>query len=896
VCEATRQVTIRPDQRGCATVAEARELVSAGLAPLAAHALRRHAEGCAACDVLIEQAQTQHDLQSSQARIGRYVVLEELGRGGMGQVFAAWDPQLNRRIALKVLLPGLQDERLLTEAQALARLSHPNVVQVFDAGLHQGQVYIAMEFVEGPSLRAWLKSAPRTRREILERFKEAAKGLFAAHEAGLVHRDFKPANAVCAPSGVKVLDFGLALAISEPLAAGLPPSLSQTSSGRVSGTPAYMPPEQRRGEVVDARADIFSFCASLYEALGGTKWPQAVAREVPAWLLGVLRRGLADSPLERWSSIRELLAALDADPARTRKRVLLGLGAALLLVAVPLGQQVYTQHRLGRCSGKPERDTFWSEGRRADVRARAKGVAGPTVVAATERIDTYAEAWRGQYQRLCEATNVRHEQPEYAFLLQRSCLFRAGHYLDELVSSAHVETQLGSEALATSLDSLRDLSGCDDAAALAQLAEGEPATKAEAIKSIRDRLDHALAISQVDTRAHARELAEPLVDEVVALGVPSVEAEVLTVVGQFAKLDARWGLQVRAYQAALASGNLPTAARASIELVGLVPGDSSALRSFIEGLARSTCERAGWTLHRRALLAERVGDAAYERGDYVLAEQQAVEMIRLLEAASDTQSRSYAAALSNQANALYMLGKPKEGAGQARRAFEVMARLFGADSILTLSERGNLGMQLVEAGRIDEALVELEDTLRRLEETVGRDASELGGTLDALGSAYEALERFAEARTIRQRFLELRIREDGPDAGGTMLARANLATVLLALGETRAAERELRRSLADFAGPQGLHPDAVDPLITLSMLEASCQPLETATPMLQAAPGTPFLRARFAFARARCEKATPAQARWAREAHSLALEGGRALFARRIEQWVETRPAIDRSW
>lgn len=889
-------VTTRPDQRACATLDEARRLVSANLEPLEAHALRRHAEGCATCEALFEQVENQQVLKVAQARIGRYVVLEELGRGGMGQVFAAWDPQLNRRIALKVLLPGLEDARLLAEAQALAQLSHPNVVQVFDAGLHQAQVYIAMEFVEGPSLRAWLRSEPRAWREVLERFKGAGRGLLAAHEAGLVHRDFKPANAVCAPSGVKVLDFGLALAISDPETSGLPTALGQTASGRVSGTPAYMPPEQRRGEVVDARADIYSFCASLYEALGATRWPLQPTREIPAWVLVSLRRGLADSPAARWSSIRELLVALDADPARTRKRVALGLSLALMALAVPVGQQMYAQQRLGRCSGKSERDTFWSTARRAEVRARANDSGATTVDVAAGRIDTYAEAWRGLYQRSCEATNVRHEQSEHAFLLQRSCLLRAGHYVDELVSSAHVETAAGAEAFATSLDSLRDLSGCDDAAALAQLAEGEPASKAEAIKSIRDRLDHALAISQVDTRAHARELAEPLLADVSLLGVPSVEAEVLTVVGQFAKLDARWPLQVRAYQAALASGNLPTAARASIELVGLVPSDTPALRTFVEGLARSTCERAGWTLHRRALLAERVGDAAYQRGDYILAEQQAADMVQLREAGADTQSRAYAAGLSNRANALYMLGKPAEGAVLERQAVEVLTRLFGADSLLTLSERGNLGMQLVEAGRVDEALIELEEALRRVEAMVGRDATELGVILDALGSAYEALERLPEAREVRERFLEIQIREDGPHAGGTMLARASLASVLLALDERKAARRELALSLIDFNGPDGLHPDAIDPLITLSMLEGSCQPLDRATPLLEASPGTPFLRARFAFARARCVKIAAQQARWARQAHSLALEGGRRLGAQRIEDWVEARPAVKRLW
>src|SRR4051794_3151166 len=261
---------------------------------------------------------SQSDLERGST-LGRYLLLDELGQGGMGVVYKAFDPELGRPVALKVLRSDSanQSERLLREAQALARLSHPNVIAVFDVGTVAERVFIAMEFVEGPTLRQWLKQATRSRQEILDVFLAAGAGLAAAHRAGLVHRDFKPDNVLVGADGrVRVLDFGLARAADPgaPLvdvgpsdAVHIPdPSEHQTAPARVQprsdsrpaprptgptdageissgsfdrlrvsltqvgtimGTPHYMAPEQHRGEPADERSDVFSFCVSLYEAL-----------------------------------------------------------------------------------------------------------------------------------------------------------------------------------------------------------------------------------------------------------------------------------------------------------------------------------------------------------------------------------------------------------------------------------------------------------------------------------------------------------------------------------------------------------------------------------------------------------------------------------------------------
>jgi len=205
-------------------------------------------------------------------RIGRFQVLEVLGRGSMGVVYAAFDEALDRRVALKVIRrdTGRREAvrpRMLREAQGLARLSHPNVVQVYEVGEIAGQLFIAMEFLQGRTLLEWLAERPRDWQAIVDVFAQAGRGLAAAHAAKLVHRDFKPENAIVADDArVRVVDFGLVRGDREPDDDAQPPGPSRslsglriTQSGAVIGTPAYMSPEQHLRRSVDARSDQFSF-------------------------------------------------------------------------------------------------------------------------------------------------------------------------------------------------------------------------------------------------------------------------------------------------------------------------------------------------------------------------------------------------------------------------------------------------------------------------------------------------------------------------------------------------------------------------------------------------------------------------------------------------------------
>jgi len=343
------------------------EFVSGSLPKSAVTKVEGHLAGCRDCRALIaalaQDAATDSNVETvkherhspSQVtelpkrtvgdRVGRYLILSTLGTGGMGVVFSAYDPQLDRKVALKLLRSGLQlatkdaQKRLRREAQAIAQLSHPNVVGVYDVGTtDEGDLYIAMEFVEGETVTQWLRSYPRSWREIVDVFLQAAKGLVAAHGVGLLHRDFKPDNVLVGGDGrVRVTDFGLArslIAFDEESARGgntpsLPTALSSslTATGTVLGTPRYMPPEQLTGPDIDARADQFSFCVALYEALYGTHpllggtavamldkgepaLPPPDGTKVPAYIGKAIARGLERDRTKRFPLMSQLMDAL----------------------------------------------------------------------------------------------------------------------------------------------------------------------------------------------------------------------------------------------------------------------------------------------------------------------------------------------------------------------------------------------------------------------------------------------------------------------------------------------------------------------------------------------------------------------------------------------------------
>jgi len=270
----------------------------------------------------------QPDAALTGAIIGRYFLLERLGEGGMGIVYAAYDPKLDRRVAVKLIKHGLrgdrldEHQRLVDEARALAKVSHPHVVTVHDTGEFDGQVFITMELVDGPSLRVYGRE--RSWRVLLPLLIQAGEGLAAAHRAGLVHRDFKPDNVLISARGTAlVTDFGLAHLVT----AGSPPLLA--------GTPSYMSPEQRAGQPTTPLSDQYSYCLSALELLANA----------PSAVLQVLEKGRSETPGQRFASMDVLVGALKAAPRQLQRRWALFIAAVLtlLIAAAVIGVRLSTE-------------------------------------------------------------------------------------------------------------------------------------------------------------------------------------------------------------------------------------------------------------------------------------------------------------------------------------------------------------------------------------------------------------------------------------------------------------------------------------------------------------------------------------------------------------------------
>jgi len=384
--------------------------------------------------------------------VGRYEITRPIGSGGMGTVYEARDPQLERKVAIKLLNwtrgSAAESKRLAREAKALARLSHPNVVQVYDSGTYDDQVFVTMELIHGTDLRTWLAERRRSVREIVQVFVAAGRGLAAAHAAGLVHRDFKPENVLVATDGaVKVVDFGLVSGShtqdqtrtitdpTEPASTGMIETLSRT--GACMGTPVYMSLEQHLGLPTDPRTDQFSFCVALYEALYGERPFRATSLHaladeirsdrvafprsyrVGSRLRAVLYRGLRARPEDRYPDMPALLERL----ARTRHPVgpMVVVGTVVVMMTGLVVGVI--DERRDRCDEEAIVAEVWNDDVRARIEGHLRTVGGDygstAADLATSRLDAYTEAWRPIYGETCDASS---EEPAPTQLARQLCL------------------------------------------------------------------------------------------------------------------------------------------------------------------------------------------------------------------------------------------------------------------------------------------------------------------------------------------------------------------------------------------------------------------------------------------------------------------------------------------
>ena len=458
--------------------------------------------------------------------VGRYTLLRPIGIGGGGVVFIGHDPELARDVAVKLIVaptPALR-ARALAEGKALARLAHPNVVAVFDVGETAERVYLVMELIHGRSLREFAR--PRlSLLAMLRAWRQAGEGLAAAHSAGLVHRDFKPDNAVIgADNRVKVIDFGLAVPASEPT--------------HLDGTPAYMSPEQRSGDPVTAASDQYAFGVALEEAA------RASVRDVPRWLAEIIARATAGDPAARYGSMQELLEALANDPrTRWRRRGLIAAPIVALTLGVG-GFAIGRRDTAASCDATTELAPIWNGERAAAVGQHLEALATPFALAESARIlpiiEDYASSWVVARNAICEAHRANEVTPT---LLDRriACVARARTSLDAALGLVEAASVAELPATARSLAELPDLARCADPDALLDDVDPPPAPIAAEIATLTAELDRArvgVDAATPQTMAAAVSIAA----RVRPLGYRPLLADALLVQGRAAMSIDQWDL------------------------------------------------------------------------------------------------------------------------------------------------------------------------------------------------------------------------------------------------------------------------------------------------------------------------------------------------------------------
>jgi tetratricopeptide (TPR) repeat protein len=684
----------------------------------------------------------------------------------MGVVYAAYDPQLHRRVALK-LLRGASDERLLREARLMAKLAHPNVATVHDVGVFEDRVFLAMEFVEGGTLRTWGMQAGRPLREILDVVLQAAEGLAAAHRAGLVHRDLKPDNVLVGADGrVRITDFGLAASDGEDVEAP-------------AGTPAYMAPEQRAGAPASVSSDQFGFCVMAYELLSGERPCRDDAgvlkfearssskRTLPSRVRGVLLRGLAHDPADRHPTMDVLVSALRrAGAVRTRRMAV----AAAVVAAVSGVAIVARPAPPSPCSGG-ERNLagVWDDGKRSAM-ARAFDAAGaPFAAEAKTRVrallDAYSNEWVSEHRNTCVAAHVRGGDRNDVLARRMDCLDGRLRELRAFTSALASADRTVVEHAPVAAALLGAPSECADPTALPL--PNSPALRTR-IKDARDTLATATGLARAGKKDDAFVLTSELATRAKQIGYRPLEAEVLALHANVAR--DRSGervalpLTMEAIDAAEASRHDALAAEGwsrMVALAGRVARFDDADRA--RARARAALERVNGTGRAAYLLPEAEGFMALERG------------------------------------------RPQEAASSFREALAARMRMPGDATADTATMHVGLGAALLEMGDVVEATHIFAKAHEQREAIFGPRHPLVAESLEWLAAVYRKVGRYGDARrTIEQAvaIMEAAGRESDPELADVLF---ELAIALRNDGEPLAAvpvlERAERLIIATF-GPE----------------------------------------------------------------------------------------------
>jgi tetratricopeptide (TPR) repeat protein/tRNA A-37 threonylcarbamoyl transferase component Bud32 len=784
------------------------------------------------------------------ASLGRYVILHSLGAGGMGVIYKAYDTKLHRNVALKILrIPSdskvsaaAAQARLEREAKALAQLSHPNVITVYDVGTFRGNVFVAMELVEGLTLRDWLESKKRSRQEIVDVFVAAACGLAAAHEAGLIHRDFKPSNVMIGNDGrVRILDFGLARVANREDSELSPLSTSVTGNGgpasdhpvvemqhatserlldaqltehgMVVGTPAYMSPEQHDNRGIEARSDQFAFCVTLYQALYGRK-PFAGRNteelkenvlagrivnpsrgaQVPRWLQRIVMRGLEVDPEKRYPSMKALLIDLQRDVSRRRRRIAMIAAAVVLVGAAALVPVYLARSRSQLCQGGEEQvAAVWNDGIARTMKtgflATSRAHAAETHERVSNLLDDYGNRWVTAHADACEATHKRGEQSEKLLDLRMACLANKLHRMETLVHALTAEPDAAAvdDAMRAAL-SLPSLDSCADVAALTRAyplpggtTERRAIKKVEAfLDQIETQLDMGRGIQLLATAEDARQRAD-------ATGYPPVQTRAYLLLAQVQELndrykDAEASFQAAARVAAKAHDD-ESIARAWIDLVNIVGYRQSRIEDAVSMIpfAETAIARADDEAMLHARLARSLGWLYTTSGDY------------------------------------------RKAQGYYERALEILQKRYGANSLeatssrLALSVNYGLASVLAKQASYDQALSHYERIRDIVETHFGPEHVYMVSVLGSMAQNLTNRGELEAAAVHYRRALEIDRANGGTNKATMAGLLAEFAENLLRQDKLEEAQQMFERALAlriEVLGPD--HPNTAEVMVNLA--------------------------------------------------------------------------------
>ena len=884
----------------CLEENELLDLVMGSLDPDRAAQAEAHIDGCRTCRLVLSELARIYELKASElsvdetpdeadadtgddtplpsllppallrgGQIGRFLVVEALGAGAMGVVYAAYDPQLDRKVALKLLrshkVEAAQGERLLREARAIAKLAHPNVVVVHDVGLHGNSVFMAMEFVDGGTLADWQEG--KTREAILGAYLDAARGLAAAHRVGLVHRDFKPANVLIGRDGrARVTDFGLAR-LGESVDVETLPTLDidlrsdvLTKTGTIVGTPAYMSPEQFEGRTADARSDQFSFCVALFEALCGERPFQGrsfaeleinvsrgeIANNVaftalPRRLRATLSRGLEVDPAQRFESMEALLSTLEPASSTSRWAPAV-LGGVVALGVGVFGFTMGAATEDDRCATELEAFAqVWTPGKRATLRERLIGSGHVYAVDVAEgveaRVDDYAQRWESAFEPAC---TVSSQSAEVACLRDRS------RDLERLLSALQQGDAGVVEFAVQAVEGLEDPAACGAGEARGIVPPpSPPASLARRVDGFEARLSFANALLETRQFDRAMEESAAVREEALEVGYPPSVAEAelvmgqaLAVLGRMAEAETTLASSARS---AWASGYERVALEASVELViiaGVLQNKPDAGEVWAE-FSGAALQRAGGTTRLEATLAEHRGALAHHRRDFAGAERALLRALELREASMSPNSTPIASALSRLASAVIEQERFEAGLVYAERALEIYRVALGEVHPNVMRALSLRGAALLQLGRLDDAERSLEEALRVGELSLGSDSRQLVDVRHNLASVASRRGNYDVAEVQYQKVFDALMDDGGVENPALPVVLHNLGSVAMHAGDLETARSRLERALALKADQPASSVSTLSMLavvsIELDQCEAAVEHAERASTLAQEA-------------------------------------------------------------